>query len=82
VAVPKFSPILVGGFVCYTCGERMREELERMKNGQLVAVHYYCDSQGCKYGVSSSFQHMMSTPWPYKAPGAPPTIAIPAKKGK
>lgn len=79
MAVP-LNPLKVDSCYCYACGEPMRVVMDRLANGRITGVVYYCDK--CKYGVRGSLAHITgeSVPWALAAPVSRLDGVVPASK--
>lgn len=79
MAIP-LAPVVPTDAICLGCGNHMRLEIEKFKNGKVSRLMFYCDT--CKYGHELSMQHVSGTLAPYVAPKEPEenSLAL-AKKG-
>jgi hypothetical protein len=67
--IPGLAPVAPTSAICLGCGNRMRLEVEKYKNGKVSRLVLFCDT--CKYGHEPSMQHLSGTPAPYAAPKDP-----------
>jgi hypothetical protein len=79
--IPGLAPVSPTSAICLGCGNRMRLEVEKFKNGKVSRLVLYCDT--CKYGHEPSMQHVSGTQVKYEPKGGKqePAIESQAKEG-
>lgn len=82
---PPLAPFVAPTTICPTCSKVMRIETESQKNGKLLKITYFCDSEGCRYGFKPTLQHNQGDFVSYVASAEKPrhpkaASALPEKK--
>jgi len=65
--IPALAPVGPTTAICLGCGNPMRLEIEKFKNGKVSRLLMYCDT--CKYGHEPSMDHVRGTIAKYVPPG-------------
>ncbi len=74
------SPYAVPRLYCQKCGKEMREKISRQRNGQIQAVTFFCDAEGCRYGFELSLAHAYGQIAKYEAKPQWPRDAVTAAR--
>src|SRR5208337_247420 len=64
--IPALAPVGPTSAICLGCGNPMRLEVEKFKNGKVARLMMYCDT--CKYGHEPSMDHVRGTVAKYVPP--------------
>ena len=82
MTISPLSPIMAPDLICTQCSKPMRRVITSQLKTKIDKIHYYCDSEKCKYGVTLSSTHSQVTHTPYAEPepkkNEPPVLTRPA----